>query len=108
MNCPKKLLLLLTFLSVSAVLAAPRADDMRRDAEITRKLLDKHGSFDAWSQSLHADREAFRDPYAQVIFRFSIRNEDHDEASGHYRCRQELQGAGYRIPFRQVRYLFIF
>ena len=59
MNCPKILFFFLTAVLALTVLAGPRADDMRRDAEITRKLLAKHGSFDAWSDSLHAEREAF-------------------------------------------------
>jgi len=59
MNHPKVLFFFLTVLWTASALAAPRADDMRRDAETVQKMLDKHGSFEAWSQSLHADREAF-------------------------------------------------
>ena len=50
---------LLFFLTASAVFASSRRDDMRHDGELVRKMLDRHGSFDAWSRSLHADREKF-------------------------------------------------
>ena len=52
-------LVLALLLAAFAVAAASRRDDMRRDAEQLDRMLAEHGSFEAWSRSLHDARERF-------------------------------------------------